>query len=434
MKAITLWQPWASLIAWGWKTIETRGHWRFKGLVGKRVAIHAGGKSDPHALAEISPHLTAEQISRYSRAVRDKEFPSGCVVATAKIVEARLLTPDDSAAALCACTPDRVGYLLADIQPICVAAHWPAVPVKGARGIWNWTPPKENTMAKDSGPKPKTLLDTDACDPMTGEPYDTPDEPDENDDEADPDAPDPDSPDQADPVDPDPDSPDDSPMDEGLLLARGKKAMDRLEEIEELEAEIRRWRALVGDAKDLLREHKTSYEAACARLFEFIHDTKDLPLFARDADDPTFGTDHGQADADPSAAELLDPVCDRWPSIPLAELQLHGLTDSLLATLQNCDPLVLHAGIDGDDELTLGHLSAWMTAKKDFWAKDLPGVGPAKREQIDDAWLDFWGDHPEFCQPKAATEETAATPEDSVAKTDAEADEAADDAEPDDEE
>jgi hypothetical protein len=41
MKAISLHQPWATWVALGWKTIETRMHARFKGLVGQRIAIHA---------------------------------------------------------------------------------------------------------------------------------------------------------------------------------------------------------------------------------------------------------------------------------------------------------------------------------------------------------------------------------------------------------
>lgn len=46
MKAITIWQPWASLIMSGRKAIETRTHDRFKGLVGQRIAIHAGRRWD----------------------------------------------------------------------------------------------------------------------------------------------------------------------------------------------------------------------------------------------------------------------------------------------------------------------------------------------------------------------------------------------------
>src|SRR4051812_2579174 len=43
MKAITLWQPWASLIADGRKTIETRPRpWHYLGS----IAIHAGQRVD----------------------------------------------------------------------------------------------------------------------------------------------------------------------------------------------------------------------------------------------------------------------------------------------------------------------------------------------------------------------------------------------------
>lgn len=44
MKAITLWQPYASLVALGVKTIETRSWPAPKGLVGQRIAIHAAAK------------------------------------------------------------------------------------------------------------------------------------------------------------------------------------------------------------------------------------------------------------------------------------------------------------------------------------------------------------------------------------------------------
>jgi hypothetical protein len=40
--AITLWQPWATLVARGLKVHETRSWWPPAWLVGKRLAIHAG--------------------------------------------------------------------------------------------------------------------------------------------------------------------------------------------------------------------------------------------------------------------------------------------------------------------------------------------------------------------------------------------------------
>ncbi len=50
MKAITLWQPWASLVAAGVKTIETRS-WRAPAnLIGERIAIHAAAKRPQQGL------------------------------------------------------------------------------------------------------------------------------------------------------------------------------------------------------------------------------------------------------------------------------------------------------------------------------------------------------------------------------------------------
>jgi hypothetical protein len=42
IQAITLWQPWASLIARGLKRYETRSWAPPASLIGKRLAIHAG--------------------------------------------------------------------------------------------------------------------------------------------------------------------------------------------------------------------------------------------------------------------------------------------------------------------------------------------------------------------------------------------------------
>ena len=46
MKAISLWQPWATFVSVGWKTIEPRTHQRFNGLIGQQIAIHAARKID----------------------------------------------------------------------------------------------------------------------------------------------------------------------------------------------------------------------------------------------------------------------------------------------------------------------------------------------------------------------------------------------------
>lgn len=44
MRAITIWQPWASLISWGAKEYETRSWAPPAKLQGKRIAIHAAAR------------------------------------------------------------------------------------------------------------------------------------------------------------------------------------------------------------------------------------------------------------------------------------------------------------------------------------------------------------------------------------------------------
>lgn len=91
MKAITLTQPWATLMAVGAKTVETRS-WSsgFRGL----LAIHAakglgpvGGMAGLVALCEQEPFKTALApfISGYTPEERAADLPLGGVVAVAEL-------------------------------------------------------------------------------------------------------------------------------------------------------------------------------------------------------------------------------------------------------------------------------------------------------------------------------------------------------------
>ena len=75
MNAITLHQPWASLIASGYKTTETRSWPPPTSLVGTRIAIHAA-KRRPRP-SEWNDDVTV--------AVAGEELPLGAIVATAQI-------------------------------------------------------------------------------------------------------------------------------------------------------------------------------------------------------------------------------------------------------------------------------------------------------------------------------------------------------------
>jgi hypothetical protein len=79
VKTITLHQPWASLIACGLKTIETRTHDRFRSLVGETVAIHAGKRSGPGpSYRFMIKHNIREDY--YDEALEHASTHRGCIV------------------------------------------------------------------------------------------------------------------------------------------------------------------------------------------------------------------------------------------------------------------------------------------------------------------------------------------------------------------
>lgn len=96
MRAITVHQPWAWLIANGWKSIETRGWAPPKALIGERIAIHAGLRR-PTA-EEVVALGSAMQTQGIGATVNlaivcwgsrsEHYLPYGAVVATAVLAEA----------------------------------------------------------------------------------------------------------------------------------------------------------------------------------------------------------------------------------------------------------------------------------------------------------------------------------------------------------
>lgn len=141
MKAITLTQPWATLVAIGAKRFETRS-WStpYRG----ELAIHAA-KGMPTWAIEF-----AKYDPRCVNALREAgvgsvgELPRGVVIATAHLV--RVLPTSalrggfdrerlEQELAFGDFTPGRFMWLLEGV----VALPEP-VPARGALGLWEWTP------------------------------------------------------------------------------------------------------------------------------------------------------------------------------------------------------------------------------------------------------------------------------------------------------
>lgn len=175
MKAISLWQPWASLIACGAKPYETRSWAPPRELIGQPIAIHAAKKIDKGA-AQFAEELfyglhkdggfeLAEKLADSMKGTPDSLMglfgqafmPIGCVVAIARLDAAFQLGDLAEGTAVPAAkvvqrvtsrpmpecftvriddfgdyAPGRWAWLLRDVKPLN-----PPVAMKGAQGFFD---------------------------------------------------------------------------------------------------------------------------------------------------------------------------------------------------------------------------------------------------------------------------------------------------------
>ena len=92
MRALTLHQPWAQLMVWGIKNIETRSWPAPRDLIGERIVIHAGKRKPRPTDWNIEVQRVVLQ-----RAGNSHSMPMGAVVATARLIECmQVLSESDS--------------------------------------------------------------------------------------------------------------------------------------------------------------------------------------------------------------------------------------------------------------------------------------------------------------------------------------------------
>jgi hypothetical protein len=132
IEVISLWQPWATWILWGWKTIETRLHPRFWKLEGQRIGIHAAQKFDRDW------HLAAARYLHQEQFVKTREFNhvSGALLCAVHVERHRPCSARDSQSALIDCSPtayrSRFGLIL---RPD-ILKFDPPIPMRGHQGIF----------------------------------------------------------------------------------------------------------------------------------------------------------------------------------------------------------------------------------------------------------------------------------------------------------
>lgn len=154
MKVITVWQPWASLIAIRAKPYEFRGWFPPVAVINERMAIHAGGR--PVRKSEVAdlvgqlldparfgtPCLIRDIALPFLERVYDdpESLPRSHILCTAVL---RTPKPGNECAAEfghdAGNDSDRAGTFNWGWPLVDIVDLVPPVPARGAQGLWNWS-------------------------------------------------------------------------------------------------------------------------------------------------------------------------------------------------------------------------------------------------------------------------------------------------------
>ncbi len=146
MKALTIWQPWASLIMAGAKPWEWRGWAAPRSIVGQRIAIHAGARPVKlHEIADILEQINDNDSSLKAdiaipllRGAHRIAWPLASVLGTAVLGPpvpalewaAQHLAPGFDSNLI---DHHKFAWPLTSIE-----RFEPPIPARGAQGLWDW--------------------------------------------------------------------------------------------------------------------------------------------------------------------------------------------------------------------------------------------------------------------------------------------------------
>ena len=149
LKALTIWQPWASLVMAGWKPYEFRGWPAPRYVVGQRVVIHAGTRAmKPQEVRDLIEMLASGVFCGGLHVdalpfledvlMQRRTLPRAAGLGTVRLGEPQRscdLWPDQFEGMS---DSDRVehsnwAWPVSEIEPF-----EPIVPIRGHQGFWNW--------------------------------------------------------------------------------------------------------------------------------------------------------------------------------------------------------------------------------------------------------------------------------------------------------
>jgi hypothetical protein len=153
LKCLALYEPYASLIAVGAKTTETRS-WgtHHRGW----MAIHASRRWDRDIAADCRRCIDVLRSAGFQAPTLAHDVAGhvpfrstlGCVLAVVRLIDCRPMAkaPDPLNAAFGTFGKGRYGWVLRDVNPLPKP-----VPVKGAMGLWNLPPGVEEAVLAEAG-------------------------------------------------------------------------------------------------------------------------------------------------------------------------------------------------------------------------------------------------------------------------------------------
>lgn len=155
MKALTIWQPWASLIMIGAKPYEFRSWMAPRSTVGKRIVIHAGSRLMQKAEVDDIIERLLDAEAAWSTCLLPRialpflrslnaadQLPLGCGLGTAVVGVSR-----EGAQIAQEFTCQKVNDSDRDEMsnfgwPLTEIERWPEpVRMAGKQGLWNWPEP-----------------------------------------------------------------------------------------------------------------------------------------------------------------------------------------------------------------------------------------------------------------------------------------------------